>query len=115
MQDLENQALELSQDIDAAAERMRISELEARRVELQTASEQPDFWGDNERAQATMKEISKLETRVTPWLELQWESADVRELIGLGDESLTADLQRQLDDLQTAYSKLKEELKLAGP
>ncbi len=115
MQDLENQALELSKDIEAAAGRMKIGELEVRRVELQMASEQSDFWGDNERAQATMKEISKLETRTAPWLELQRGSADVLELIGLGDESLAEDLRLQLGELRTAYSDLKEELKLAGP
>lgn len=115
MQDLENQALELSQEIETAAERMKIGELEARRIELQAASELADFWNDNERAQTTMKEISKLETRVTPWLELQRGIADARELIGLGDKSLADDLQRQLEGLQATFSSLKEELKLAGP
>ncbi|HEX8182038.1 MAG TPA: peptide chain release factor 2 [Candidatus Saccharimonadales bacterium] len=115
MQDLHNQAQELSRDITASAERMHITELAARRTELQLASEQADFWSDNDRAQSTMKEISKLEVRVTPWLTLQQGAADLLEMIELGDETLAADLQQQLDELRTAYADLKEELKLAGP
>jgi peptide chain release factor 2 len=115
MHELETQSAELAADIDTAAQRMDIAGLEARRKALQAASQEPDFWSDNDRAQSTMKELSKLEGRVTPWLELQRGTADLREMIGLGDETLAADLETQLHDLQAAFADLKEELKLAGP
>lgn len=115
MHDLENQAQELAAAIADASERMQVAQLEARRSQLQADSQQPDFWGDNERAQSVMKEISKLEARVTPWLELQQGTADAREMIALGDESLAADLAGQIDELQAAFHDLKEDLKFAGP
>jgi peptide chain release factor 2 len=62
-----------------------------------------------------MKEISKLEARVEPWLALQQGSRDVLELAALEDATLADDLQAQLLELQTTYTGLKEELKLAGP
>lgn len=115
MHDLENESNELAGQIAAAADKMQIAVLESRRRELHSASQQPDFWTDNEVAQATMKELSKLEARVAPWLELQQGVQDVIEMIGLGDASLQTDLAKQLADIATAFESLKEQLKLAGP
>lgn len=115
MNPLESDAKDLAVAINAAANKMQIASLESRRLQLQTASQAADFWNDNERAQSTMKEISKLEARVTPWLELQRGIADVLELAALGDASLANDLAVQLADLRAAFEDIKEELKLAGP
>ncbi len=115
MHDMENQADQLAEEINTAAGRMQIAALNLRRIELQAASQEPDFWTDNEQAQTTMKEISKLEARVTPWLELQQGIADVQEMLGLQDASLIADLEAQLGELAAAFSDLKEELKFSGP
>jgi len=115
MHDMENQADQLAEEINTAAGRMQIAALNLRRIELQAASQEPDFWTDNERAQTTLKEISKLEARVTPWLELQQGIADVQEMLGLQDASLIADLEAQLGELAAAFSDLKEELKFSGP
>lgn len=115
MHDTETQANQLRQDIAVAMARLQITELEMQRSQLQTSSQQPDFWTDNETAQAIMKDMSKLEARVTPWLSLEQGIADVCELSSLGDDSLSADLAGQVADLTKIYGDLKEELKFAGP
>lgn len=121
MHELELQSAELGAEIDAAAGRLRIDELESRRQELQHVSQQPDFWSDNDKAQAVSKELAKLDARITPWLELRQGIADIRELISLEgaesgtDAALVADLSQQFDDIKARFNSLKEELKFAGP
>jgi peptide chain release factor 2 len=115
MHDMENQAQQLAEDVRTAAGRLQIAALETRRGELQAASQAQDFWTDNEHAQTTMKEMSKLEARVTPWLQLQQGIADVQEMLGLGDASLLDDLAEQLRGLSATFTSLKEELKFSGP
>jgi peptide chain release factor 2 len=115
MEPIIQRADQLADDIAQAAERLAIDALETRRSELATQSPQADCWSDNDHAQSVMKEISKLEARVTPWLELRRGIKDVQELAALGDSSLTDDLVAQLDALRAAFTELKEELKFSGP
>lgn len=114
MEPLQRRAGQLADDIAQAAGRLDIDGLETRRQELSAQSQQPDFWSDNDTAQSTMKEISKLEARTAPWLELQRGIRDVQELAALSDASLTDDLAAQLDELAAAFDELKEELKFSG-
>ena len=115
MENLHNKAQALTVALTTAANRMQIDALESRRQSLVIASQQADFWNETDQAQTTMKEIAKLETRVTPWLFIRKGTADLVELIELGDASLAADLEQQLADLEVAFTDIKEELKLAGP
>jgi peptide chain release factor 2 len=115
MHDIEITAGELQKAIAGAAERMQIAELDARLRKLQADSQRGDFWSDNTHAQSVMKEISKLENRVMPWITLQKGIDDTLELIHTGDESLKSDLLISLDTLQQDFDAMKEELKLSGP
>jgi peptide chain release factor 2 len=115
MQPLIDRATKLQTEIQAAAKKLTIDAQTARLGELQTSSQAADFWSDNEKAQSVMKEISKLEQRVTPWNELIQSVNDALELLETKDASLTEDLSAQLDATDEKFSSLKEELKLAGP
>lgn len=115
MQELKKSAEDLAIDIRQAADRLDIRGLTNKHAELSECSQAADFWADNEKAQQVMKELSKLEARITPWLEIQQDISDVQEMASLDDESLAIDLSRQLDEVRTTYEDLKEELKLAGP
>ncbi len=115
MSNIETEAAELAKYINEAADKMHVVELEIRRATLQTASKQSNFWNDNIKAQATMKEISLIDARISPWIALQRGIGDVQELVALDDESLAGDLRQQLAELQSAFEDIREELKLAGP
>lgn len=115
MHDIEVAAQELLEAVNEAAGRMNISSLISRLEKLQAESRQSDFWSDNVHAQEVMKEISKLESRVTPWTNLQKFIGDVVELSAMNDTSLQKDLQAQLAKSQADFEGLKEELKLSGP
>jgi peptide chain release factor 2 len=102
-------------DVADAASRLKIDQLSNELSELRTHSQHPEFWSDTNQAQLTMKRIAELETRIAPWRELQKAADDLYELAGLNDDSMLAELQKQLDDLAAKFNALKGELKFNGP
>jgi peptide chain release factor 2 len=115
MDDQRKQAHVLQAEINQALEQLKIEELEQQLKDLQAQSQQPGFWDDSMHAQDIMKQISKLEIRVQPWLKLQKGINETNELLQLGDTSLQTELHGQLDELQNNFDALKEELKFNGP
>ncbi len=115
MDDLSSQASQLQSAVQAASARLTIPALQVELATLQNQSEAPDFWNDNLQAQAVMKQISKLEARVAPWLQLQSAVADLTELAALNDPQMTTELQTQLVAASQTFGALKETLKLNGP
>lgn len=112
---MQDQAQILHDHIEQAAKSLRIDELVSELASLRLTSEQPNFWSDSSDAQTVMQQISKLETRVSPWLELQGGIADVLELLALQDSSMQPELEQQLTSIQNKFDELKEDLKFAGP
>jgi len=109
------QAHALSVELDDAISRLKIGDLQSELLAATLASQQPDFWSDTARAQATMKRISKLESRINPWQGLQQAVHEVVELLELNDATMLAELDEQLAGLAIKFTALKETLKLNGP
>lgn len=114
MIDLQKKAEELQNTIIDAMKRLDISGLELELADLQASSQTSDFWSDNIRAQETMKQISRLESRITPWREVNRLVSDLLDLIKLGDSSLAEDLNKQLLEAEQAVNELKQQLKFSG-
>ncbi len=115
MEEIRNQAQQLTNSIDDALQKLQIADLTVELSALQLASQQADFWNDNLAAQATMKQIAKLETRTKPWIDLETSLKDVLELAALSDEQMKPELEQQLATAETNFTELKETLKLNGP
>jgi peptide chain release factor 2 len=109
------QAEELQAEIAGAIVRLQIQKLHKQLVDLQSQSEQADFWQDSSAAQNIMKQISKLEARTNPWLAIKKSIDDIREMAALNDSSLETELQEQLSAVSIDFQNLKEELKFNGP
>jgi peptide chain release factor 2 len=115
MEELRKQAAKLAAEIERATGQLKIAEKSKELAQLTEQSQAGDFWSDQQNAQEVMKQISSLETAMTPWLELQQSLKDIQELVHTGDTSLLADLQKQLGATQMAFDELKENLKFTGP
>ncbi|MDB5171009.1 MAG: prfB [Candidatus Saccharibacteria bacterium] len=115
MDEQRKQASELQADIAKATAQLSIADLSQQLEQLQVASQQPEFWDDSPKAQDIMKQISKLEARVTPWQGLQASIGEVSELLTLNDPALQTELTAQLTAIAGAFSTLKEDLKFSGP
>jgi len=115
MHELEVSSKQLLQEIQAATERLKLEELQKQKAAIDGQVSAPDFWNDPQAAQEVVKQQAKLERRITPWQKLLQDSKDLVELAGLQDESMQADLSRQLEQVTNEFAGLKDELKLAGP
>jgi peptide chain release factor 2 len=115
MDDLSKQASGLLSQIDQALARLKVDDLEQQLKQLRTDSQKPGFWDDSTGAQDVMKQISKLEDRVEPWLKLRQGITETEELLKLGDNSLQPELTKQLAELQSGFANQKAELKFNGP
>lgn len=114
MQDILKQAEQLRSDIEGAVSRLNLDALEKKLHQLQEQSKQPDFWSDNMAAAEVMKQVSKLESRIAPWRELEKSVDDVIELAAMEDTSLKGDIEAQLNGANKQYETLKQELKFSG-
>lgn len=114
MDELSKRLSELQANLKLSMAKLKIDELSANLSKLKTDSLEATFWQDNQKAQETMKLISKIEARINPWLELQTGTHENEELIKLKDTSLTNEISDQIDQLTEKYLVLKEELKFSG-
>jgi peptide chain release factor 2 len=112
--DLDKQTNELATSLQDAVERLHIGELERQLIELQKQTADPNLWADNERAQKLMKQQSNLESRIKPWRDLEKMVGDIRELVAMKDQTLEADLTKQLEQATSIYNKQKTELLFGG-
>lgn len=110
-----NAARELQAAVKDAVERLTIPELQKQLATQQAQSQAADFWNDNLGAQAVMKQIAKLESRIKPWQQLQASVNDIVELLALQDSQMADELNSQLAAAVAAFRALKETLKLNGP
>jgi len=115
MQDEKQRAGHLQTEVKQALENLKIADLQKQLDELQLTSQKPGFWDDSAKAQETMRQIAKLESRVRPWLELDRSASEVNELIKMDDKSLNKELKSQLSKAEKDFAALKEELKFTGP
>lgn len=112
---MNDQVTNLQTEVSGAMARLQIPALTTELDKLRVISQAPGFWDDTNQAQTVMKQIAKLETRITPWQKLVTEIAEVIELLQLQDEAMRIELMSQLTSLQTRFDALKELLKLNGP
>jgi peptide chain release factor 2 len=108
LEQIEKEYSQLSKQLD-------LDSLEKNLEELSIKSQADDFWADNINAQTVMKQISKLKTRLDPWLSIKKSIIELQELADLEDDSLNLEIDKQTDSLVKKLEGQKEELKLSGP
>lgn len=91
---------------------------EARVKELETLMEAGNFWDDNDRAQKLIAESKQLKAWTVPYNDLKTSFYDVKDLLPeafeFGDQTLLADLQRELDKVDRGLNDLEIRKMLAG-
>jgi peptide chain release factor 2 len=84
-------------------------------TQLQSQSEDPGLWNDRENAQQVMKNLSDLRDEVNSWLDIQNKIKETLELAGLNDESLRADLESEIDQIEKEADRRELSILLSGP
>ena len=83
-------------------------------AQLEEVAAAPGFWDDSTKAQAKMRELTKLRDQVTIWETLSRRLADAQELVELGDEELLADLSSEVESLEAQVTELEFETLFSG-
>ncbi|GAC1387171.1 MAG: peptide chain release factor 2 [Candidatus Saccharimonadales bacterium] len=115
MHELQKRSALLRDAVLDAMNRLSLPRLKVELDDLALQISQPDFWNDSAHAQEVAKLHARIDARLAPWLKLESGISEITEMIELGDSSLQADLESQLDDYQSEFNRLKDELKFAGP
>lgn len=104
----------LNDQLSQAWRTLRGDELSREQETLQEQMGTPDFWQDNQRAQTLTKQEAKLDALLSPWLRLQHELDDLRELAAANDAGLQDEIETQLAGLESQFAELKRDLLFSG-
>jgi peptide chain release factor 2 len=104
-----------SDELNRAAEKLKLAELQDKRNELKSQMQSPDFWQDNQKAQLVSKQEADISRKIDPWLELQNSAEELTELARMGDQSMLSELEAQVTQLEENLQTVKKELRFAGP
>ena len=115
MDDLHQPAMDLQALVEAATEKIDVDGLLQQKLKLDEQIAKSDFWQNPTHAQEVVKQQSKLERRIKPWLDLQQDIEDLLEMFDLQDETLRPELESTLTELTVRFANLKADLKFAGP
>jgi len=91
-----------------------VPDKETQLAELQTQSEQNDFWLDPESAQKVMKKIASLKEVVGDWQTLHQRVAYLLELAHLNDDSLLSEITSELEEIEKDLDQREFNVLLSG-
>lgn len=83
--------------------------------QLEKDTESPGFWNDNVAAQRVMKTVASLRNDVNSWNVLKQQIHDLLELSAMGDESLRAEIEGELEKVEADLEKRSFSMMLSGP
>jgi len=114
MQPLVKRIAELTPQIEAAIERLHISEKHTEIAELETQLAQPEIWNNPAFAQAQSKQLAAVKSLVEPWVTLQTQANDLVELMDLDDDSLLGEFEGQIIAMEKEFAGLRKDLLFDG-
>lgn len=114
MQPLVKRLNELSTQIQAALERLRVEDRQGEIDELEAQLATSEIWHNPQHAQDLSKQLAALKRMVDPWLTLKAQVDDIQELMELGDDDLIGEFDAQIRAFETEYELLRKDLLFDG-
>jgi peptide chain release factor 2 len=114
MQPLEKRVKSLQQDISTAYNQLAIDDKRLLLTQLDEELNRPEIWNNPSYAQEKSKQQSAIAGMVEPWETLKAQTADIVELMELGDDSLLAEFEGQVNALESEFKDRKKELLFNG-
>lgn len=114
MQPLTKRLTNLLSEIDAAFLRLQITKKQDELAELNVQLSSSEIWNNPVNAQEVNKKFSALSAMVGPWITLKFQVTDMVELMQLGDDSLMAEFEQQVNAFEAEFSKLRKDLLFNG-
>lgn len=114
MQPLQKRIALLQNDIQLAYDQLAIDAKRAQLDELDQELARPEIWNNLGLAQEKSKQQAALSAMVEPWSTLVAQTADIVELMELGDDSLLSEFEGQVAALEAEFQERKKELLFSG-
>lgn len=114
MQPLKKRLQNLQPQISTSLERLQIEEKQLQISALETELATSEVWYNPTRAQEQSKKLANLKRLVDPWLTLKTQTADLIELLDLGDDSLLEEFDGQIQALENSFQQLRKQLLFDG-
>lgn len=105
----------LEADFLKTYERLKIEEKLAEVAALEAEVAVPEIWHNPEEATRKNQELARLTEETTEWQLLKTQISDIRELLGLADESLREEILAQVVAMEEKLAELKKALRFTGP
>ena len=114
MQPLLKRLKQLRLSIEAAVERLHLDSKQAQIAELEAQLATSEIWNNPNHAQDLSKQLAALNKMVDPWLTLEAQVRDISELMDLGDDSMIAEFEGQIQAFETEYEAMRKDLLFDG-
>lgn len=82
--------------------------------QLEQLAAAPNFWDDPNKAQLTMRDLTRLQYQIGEWQAITKRLHDAEELAELDDEELQEELEHEVEELAAAIEQLEFETLLSG-
>lgn len=82
--------------------------------QLERLAAAPNFWDDPNKAQLTMRDLTRLQYQIGEWQAITKRLHDAQELVELDDEELQEELEHEVEELAAAIEQLEFETLLSG-
>ncbi|QQR61191.1 peptide chain release factor 2 [Candidatus Uhrbacteria bacterium] len=116
--DLLARADALRSKIDEAWRILQLDAVKKEMAALEAESNAPDFWSDQDRAKRESQELAELKKEYDSWNNIRMAIMDNQELLGMAiadkDESVSADVEKRLGELEKHYIDLEFTLLFSG-
>lgn len=114
MQPLLKRVTTLRHDINIAYNQLSIDDKRLLVTRLDEEMARPEIWNNPSHAQEKSKQLAAVTAVVEPWETLRAQTADIIELMELGDDSLLAEFEGQVSALENEFTERKKELLFNG-
>ena len=115
MQELEKRLERLAGEFLKTYEKLSIEEKIKRRDELETEVAEPEIWNDVKHATEMNQELARLNEEVEPWVLMQMQIRDLKELIQIADYDLKSEMEGQIEAMEIQFAEMKKVLRFQGP
>jgi peptide chain release factor 2 len=105
----------LKKKIEETATLLRLDELKIKMKQLSDEMNAPDFWSNQENAQAVSADYEDLRKETAKWDEIKKSVDDLIELSAVSDEGMSADIEARTGALEKQFADYEFFLLLNGP
>ncbi|MES2876243.1 MAG: peptide chain release factor 2 [Patescibacteria group bacterium] len=115
MQPLEKRANALQVATIEAMERLDVEGKSAKLASLDEQLAVPEVWNSPAQAQELSKQAAALRSLVEPWQTLKAQVDDIVELMEMGDDTMRAEFELQVQAFESELAERKKDLLFGGP